>query len=69
MRNTILRGAFSFLLLFLFFTVVLAEYKVDKKNSSVGFIACCHAVSDVNGIFKKYKAQVSVVQTKKSNLK
>ena len=62
MSKTIMQKlVFSFLFLFLFFTVALAEYKVDKKNSSVGFIACCHAfVSDVNGIFKKYKAQVSV---------
>ena len=41
MSKTIMQKlVFSFLLLFLFFTVALAEYKVDKKNSSVGFIAC-----------------------------
>ncbi len=61
MKNIILRFVFGFLFLFTFSALALAEYKVDKKNSSVGFIACCHAfVSDVNGIFKTYKAQVSV---------
>ncbi len=69
----------SFLLLFLFFSAqiipkaipqALAQeitpYKIDKKNSSVGFTACCHAfISNVNGVFKKYEAQVSVDKDQK----
>lgn len=59
MKNIGVKIIFALLYLFVSYSLVAKEYKINKKKSSVSFTACCHLlVLDVDGVFKDYKAKI-----------